>query len=60
MDTNILKFLLALIGLAALLVVLLIAASNLDSSTAAGWTRGGAITIAVSGLFGLLRNLGRP
>ena len=59
MNTNFLKFFLALIGLAGLVGVRLIAANNLDSGAAAAWTRGGAVTIAVSGLFSLLRNLGQ-
>lgn len=52
------RLLLALIGLAALVAVLLMTAQTLEGDAAA-WTRGGAVTVAVGGLFGLLRVLGQ-
>lgn len=62
MHTHIFRLLLALIGLAALVAVLFMTAHALDNnaqSEAAAWTRGGAVTLAVGGLFGLLRTLGQ-
>lgn len=56
------RLLLALIGLVALVAVLLVTAHALDGNAqgeAAAWTRGGAVTLAVTGLYGLLRALGQ-
>lgn len=62
MNTHTFRLLLALIGLAALVAVLLVTAHALDGNAqgeAAAWTRGGAVALAVTGLFGLLRALGQ-
>lgn len=56
------RLLLALVGLVALVAVLFMTAHTLDGHAqgeAAAWTRGGAVTLAVGGLFGLLRVLGQ-
>lgn len=58
MDTFIFKLLLALVGLVGLIVVLLVATRH-KGGTAVAWARGGAVALAVSGLFGLLVVLGR-
>lgn len=62
MHTYTFRLLLAMIGLAALIAVLLVTAHALDGDAqgdAAAWVRGGAVAVAVTGLFGLLRELAR-
>ncbi len=55
MSTLILRLVLAVIGLISF-VVLLTTANTLDNA----WTLGGAVTLAVNGLYGLLKALGQP
>lgn len=58
LDTFTFRLLLALVGLVGLIVVLLVATRH-RGSAAVAWARGGAVALAVSGLFGLLVVLGR-
>lgn len=58
MANELFKLSLGVTGLLALVAVLFAAARN-QTGTASSWTRGGAVALAVSGLFGLLVALGR-
>lgn len=62
MDPNLLKFLLALVGLAAL-VALLIATVTLAKAGQPMWaafTGTGAVVVGIGGLYRLLLTLGQP
>lgn len=58
MGNEVFKLLLGMMGLLALVAVLWAAAIH-QTGAASAWARGGAIALAVSGLFGLLLSLGR-
>ena len=57
-NPHVFRLLLALMGLIALVAVLVTVAIALDGDAAA-WVTGGAVTVAVAGIYALLTSLGK-